>query len=171
MEKFVKSPLIKFFSFVEDNFFYVSLFITFFTAVFISLGALLRYFFDKPIPAGFEISEEYLMPAIFFLAVSAIYTRGGHVRVTLFLRYIPSSIQKVIQVFFNLLCLGYSILLAYGGAIITYNAIINKEYSISILAYPLAPAYAFVLIGFSLLSIRLTISLFDKETSSESVKN
>ncbi|MCL4442426.1 MAG: TRAP transporter small permease [Firmicutes bacterium] len=146
--------------FIEDKCFSAGLAIAFLMTIFISLDAASRYLLDRPISGGFEITEEYLMPALFFLAVSAVYKMGGHVRVTMFIRYIPSFLMRPLQVIMDLLGIAFSVLVAYGAAVTTAKAVQFQEYSISILAYPLAPAYAMALIGFGLLSIRLIISLF-----------
>lgn len=146
--------------FVEDKCLAASYIIALAMTFFITLDAASRYIFRKPIPGGFEITEEYLMPALFFLAVSAIYVRGGHVRVTMLLKYIPLPVRRFLRFLNTLLSLGFSALVAYGGYIVTGKALHSGEYSNSILAYPMAPAYAFILLGFGLLSIRLLFTVF-----------
>lgn len=155
-----KTYFVKVIDFVENKLLVLSIIITFVMTIFITIDAITRYLFDAPIPGAFELTEEYFMPVLVALALSAIYTRGGHVRVTMFLRYIPKSLKRPIAVIMDLLALVFAFIVTYGGMLTTINAIKSNEYSISILAYPLAPAYGLVALGFGILTIRLIISLF-----------
>lgn len=155
-----KPSFIKVMDFVETKLLALSMIIAFFMTIFITVDAISRYLFNAPIPGAFELTEEYFMPTLVALALSAIYTRGGHVRVTLFLKYIPESLKRPIAIILDLFALVFAFLVTYGGMLTTVNAIKNNEYSISILAYPLAPAYGLVALGFGLLTVRLIISLF-----------
>lgn len=153
---------------IEKVCLYVSLFSTALMMFLISVDALARYLLNSPIVGTYEITEDYLMVALVFLALSYTYTQGGHVRVTLFLRFVPPSIMAPINVFFNLLALGFFLLLTYGGWNIFIRAVHLGEFSSSILRYPLAPAYFLVPLGSFLLCVRLlqdtVLSLIGRKT-------
>ncbi len=141
--------------YIEKYCFYLSLFSTVAMMLLISVDAVVRYLFNHPITGTFEITEEYLMVALVFLALSNTYTHGGHVRVTLFLRFIPSSIKLPVNILFALLGLGFFALLTYGGWNIFIRAAHEREFSEGLLQYPLAPAYFLIPLGSGLLCIRL----------------
>ncbi|MCL6612008.1 MAG: TRAP transporter small permease [Peptococcaceae bacterium] len=124
-------------------------------AVFITLDVTFRKLFDKPITGCFEITEDYLMVALVFLSLSYVYKQGGHVRVTLFLRFLPSSWMRPLNVLLGMMSLGFFGLVAVMGWKTTLRAIEFKEFSSSVLAYPLAPAYFMVALGAALLCLRI----------------
>lgn len=128
--------------------------------LFITMDAVTRYIIGIPIPGAFELTEEYFMPALVFLALSAVYRKGGHVRVSLLLKHIPRPFKRPISYIMDLLSLLFSLIVAYGASITTFAAIQGHEKSMSVLAYPLAPAFAVAMIGFGFLTIRLLISFF-----------
>jgi len=124
-------------------------------AVFITLDVTMRKLFDKPITGCFEITEDYLMVALVFLSLSYVYKQGGHVRVTLFLRFLPASLTGLINILLGIMSLGFFGLIAVLGWKTTMRAIELKEFSSNVLAYPLAPAYFLVALGSALLCLRI----------------
>lgn len=141
-------------SFIEDKFLWCSLLLLVIMTLFITGDAAARYIFGNPVPGGYEISEEYLLPALTFFALSAVYVMGGHVRVTMLVDILPKSIMKPINFIQDILCLAFSLLVTYGAFLTTVKAFANGEYSNSILAYPMGPAYGIVFLGFCLLTLR-----------------
>jgi TRAP-type transport system small permease protein len=142
-------------SHIEKFCFSLSLFSTVAMMLLISIDAVVRYFLNHPITGTYEITEEYLMVALVFLALSNTYTHGGHVRVTLFLRFIPSSVKLPVNILFALLGTAFFALLTYGGWNIFIRAVHEREFSDGLLQYPLAPAYFLIPLGSGLLCIRL----------------
>lgn len=114
-----------------------------------------RKFFHQPIPGSVEITEDYLMVALVYLAMSYVYTQGGHVRVTLFRRFIPGSIKLPVDTVLNLFALLFFVILTARGWATTLRAIKFHEFSSCILAYPLAPAYFILTLGGALLCVRI----------------
>ncbi|MHB8090395.1 MAG: TRAP transporter small permease [Syntrophales bacterium] len=125
----------------------------------ITFDASGRYFFDHPITGTYEFCEEYLMVIIIFLALSFTYVLGGHVRVTVFLRFIPKAIQRWLSVINDLLGLIFFILLTVASWGVAMRALEMHVVSNNILQYPLAPSFLIVPIGSGLLALRLFQSL------------
>lgn len=125
----------------------------------ITVDVTLRKAFNHPIPGGFEITEDYLMVGIVYMALSYIYLQGGHVRVTIFLGIIPKALKRPLDIILNLFSLGFFVLVAIGGMMTFLRAVSYGEFSSSILAYPLAPAYFLVPLGSILLCIRIIESI------------
>ena len=141
-------------SYVEDKLLWVSLIVLLFMTFFITADATSRYIFGLPVPGGFEISEEYLLPTLSFMAMSAVFVMGGHVRVTMVVDKLSKSIMRPINFIQDILMLGFSLLVTYGAFLTTIKAFEKGELSNSMLAYPMAPAYGMVLLGFGILSLR-----------------
>jgi len=59
-----------------------------------TLDGLGRYLFNRPIAPAYEITEQYLIVAVVFLAMGFVYKEGGHVDVTLLYDKLPQSVQK-----------------------------------------------------------------------------
>ncbi|MGQ9825116.1 MAG: TRAP transporter small permease [Desulfotomaculales bacterium] len=122
-----------------------------------------RKFFHQPIKGSVEITEDYLMIALVYLAMSYVYTEGGHVRVILFRRFIPNFIKLPLDTVLNLLGLLFFVLLAWRGWATTLRAIQYREFSSCILAYPLAPAYFILTLGAALLCVRILETIISPE--------
>lgn len=121
---------------------------------------IMRKIFGSGIPSLYEITEDYLMVAMIFLAISYVQRIGGHVRVTLFEKYIPRRYRPLIKKISDVLALVlFVLILVYGGqsAVEAFNA---GELSTSELAYPMAPALFLVPIGAFLTCLRILKSLF-----------
>lgn len=114
-----------------------------------------RKFFDAPVPGSVELIEDYLMITLVYLAMSYVYTQGGHVRVVLFRKFIPVHLRSPVDVVLNVLAFVFFALVAGGGLSTALRALKFKEYSSCILAYPMAPAYFILTLGSIFLCIRI----------------
>ncbi|WP_027717509.1 TRAP transporter small permease [Desulfovirgula thermocuniculi] len=118
-----------------------------------------RKFFRHPIPGSVEINEEYLMVTLVYLAMSYVYVQGGHVRVTLFRRFLPPSFLRAIDPCLNALGLLLFALIAFYGWQKALKAWRFGETTSCILGYPLAPAYFLLTLGAALLCVRIAESV------------
>ena len=122
---------------------------------FTSIDVLSRKIFNYSIPSLFEFTEEYLMVALVYLSISYVYVLGGHIRVTLFLKYIPKVIKPVLDRFLMLcgfILFGYIAIIGWEKAIRAFHF---SETSNSFIAYPLGPSFLLIPIGAGLLAIRI----------------
>jgi TRAP-type C4-dicarboxylate transport system permease small subunit len=115
----------------------------------------------------YGITEEYLMVALVFLSISYVYSKGGHVRVTLFEKYIPRHAKLIIDKIIEIMALSFFLLLAVAGWQAAFEAWEFNEISSSGLGYPLAPAIFMVFLGCAATSLRIMISLLGGESASE----
>lgn len=122
----------------------------------ISADALARYLVDQPITGAYEITEEYLLPVLIFLGLSYSYRAQAHVRVTLFLRFIPAGrVRETIAQAMELLGLVYAAALAFGGWKLAADGLRLSARTSSMLGFSLAPSYALVILGTGWLAIRI----------------
>lgn len=100
-----------------------------------------------PIAGAVEIIEEYLMVAIVFLAMGFAYGEGRHIRIELFERWLPWIGRAPVRMGVAAVSLVYFALIAWQGLGQTREALAIDKRSASELAYPMAPAYALVVVG------------------------
>lgn len=125
-----------------------------------TIDLLIRKFLDVSILGLYEFTEEYLMVAAVFLALSHVYAVGGHVRVTLFEHLVPPSLRapwRYLQLALGLALFG---LIAVKGWEAAIDAWRFDEVSMSALGYPMAPALMLVPIGSAMLCLRIIQGFF-----------
>jgi TRAP-type transport system small permease protein len=110
---------------------------------------------NRPIPGAVEITEEYLMVAIVFLAIGFTHTEGRHIRIELFERIVPALGGPIVRIAVSAISLGYFALIAYQGGAQTAYALRIDQRSASELGYPLGPAYALVVVGSGMVCVWL----------------
>lgn len=124
-----------------------------------TLDVLARKLFDYSLPSLFEFTEDYLMVALVFLSLSHVFTAGGHVRVTIFEKFIPVGLRRPLKLLLDLPALGMFGLIAVLGWNNAARSLQFGEVSSSLLAYPLAPALFLVPLGSALLCLRIVQSM------------
>lgn len=140
---------------VEKFCFGLSKFALFAIMVCTSIDVLALKIFNLAIPSVYEFTEEYLMVALVYLSLSTIMVIGGHIRVTLFLHWIPKAVRPVLD---RVLMFGGLVLfgsIAFLGWETAMQAFEFGETSNSYMAYPLGPSYLLIPIGAGLMSIRI----------------
>ena len=123
----------------------------------IVLDVFLRFGFNRPIPGTMEITGEYFMVIIVFLALSYTYKLGAHITIDIFSVKFPKLVQDLIKVVSNIFVIA---LMGYTFYVNLELAIENFQRNIltsSSLKYPMAPAYLILSFGFLLLSFRLVL--------------
>lgn len=108
-----------------------------------------------PVAGAVEITEEYLMVAVVFLAMGFTHREGRHIRIELFERWLPWIGHRAVRMAVTAISLVYFVLIAWQGLSQTLEALAIDKRSASELAYPLAPAYALVVIGSVVMSLWL----------------
>jgi TRAP-type transport system small permease protein len=100
-----------------------------------------------PVPGAVEVTEEYLMVAIVFLAMGFTHLEGRHIRIELFERWMPWIGGAFVRILVAAISLAYFALIAWQGLDQTREAFAIDKRSTSELNYPMGPAYALVVIG------------------------
>jgi len=123
---------------------------------------LSRKFLNYSIPSLYEFTEDYLMVSLVFLTISYVYTAGGHVRITLFEKYLSPRFKGPWEKVHQFMALVLFFFIAVKGWDAAVQAYEFNEMSNSILAYPLAPALLLVPVGSGLLCLRIIQALFNE---------
>jgi TRAP-type C4-dicarboxylate transport system permease small subunit len=100
-----------------------------------------------PVAGAVEVTEEYLMVAIVFLAMGFTHLEGRHIRIELFERWIPVLGGAFVKIAIEAISLVYFALIAWQGMDQARGAFAIDKRSTSELNYPMGPAYALVGIG------------------------
>ena len=123
--------------------------------VLITCDSFGRYILNSPIVGLTEFVEEYLMAATVFLGMSYTYKEGGHVRVEVFLRFIPKALHDMAKRILSIIIALLFGLIANQAWSLTERALKYDQVSAGAWAYPLAPAYFLVVLGSGLMCARL----------------
>ena len=108
-----------------------------------AIGRTLRI----PVPGAVEITEEYLMVAIVFLAMGFTHAEGRHIRIELFARWIPWLASVAVKIGIEAVSLAYFALIAWQGLDQARSAFAIDKRTTSELNYPMGPAYSLVVVG------------------------
>lgn len=130
--------------------------------VWIFSDAIGRYVFNAPIPGTLEVTEEYLMVFVVFLAMGYTQRLDGHVRADVFLTYMPTKSLPVIQQINRIATLLFAIIVIITGVQQFLSAVELKSVSRGVLAYPLAPAYLIMVFGMSVFALRLILEIITR---------
>lgn len=83
-----------------------------FSSLLLFLNVIMRYIFLYPIYWAEELSR-YLMVWMIFVGASQVTIKGGHVAVDIVPRLLPKKINMILGLLVNLVCILFSIVLAY----------------------------------------------------------
>ena len=126
--------------------------------------ALGRYLFIRPIVGAFEITADYLLVALVFLASSYSYRTGSLVRVTI----VIDKVGRRAHLVGNYIAQVVSILVAAGlvvaSAMQARRTLATGTLSNSLLPYPLGPAHVLASLGLLMMTVRLIADIWRVKT-------
>jgi len=117
-----------------------------------------RFFFNKPLQGGVEISQ-LLLAWILFLPLAYALFRGAHVQVTILLMYLSRRHKLIAETIITILSLGLFGLAIYAGWNYFWESISVGETMAAPIWLPLWLAKLAALLGFLLIFIQLCINL------------
>jgi TRAP-type C4-dicarboxylate transport system permease small subunit len=111
-----------------------------------------RYILNKPITGAFEVSTNYLMVALAFLAMGYGYCEGVHVRVDFLANRLPNYLRSWVNTFVQVVSILYIGFLIFTTTQQALRVASSHTVLSSIEIIPLWPAYMIVPLGlFSML--------------------
>lgn len=120
-----------------------------------AFDAISRYVFEAGITGAYEVTERYLMVILVFLSISYVQKVDGHIRLDILFERFPQKLQDSLNIVYYLLAAALMFFIGYGGAMITYNAVVNNLQMSGLVNYPLWLSYIWIPIGSFLVVIRL----------------
>jgi TRAP-type C4-dicarboxylate transport system permease small subunit len=108
---------------------------------------LARYILNKPVTGAFEISTNYLLVALVFLAMAYGYCQGVHVRVDFLVVHLPKQVKLLVDHLVQVISLLYIAALVVAT---TQHALrVHSSHTVmsSLEMIPMWPAYLIVPVG------------------------
>jgi TRAP-type C4-dicarboxylate transport system permease small subunit len=119
----------------------------------------LRFFFNQPLPASWEISE-ISMPYIVFFPFAYTTTINAHVRVSLLRDLMSPKIQLRFDMVSNLICFFICALLTYWSALRFWESFITNEEILAAIKLPWWVGKMAMPIGMGMFTIRYLMQFF-----------
>jgi len=133
-------------------------------SILVALGFLLvtdsflRVIWGKPFGGSQEVAETILVWVVFASLAYALIT-GIHVRVILFVMYLPSRLRSGCEIFSNAVgFIGFAIF-TWAGWRLFWVSLVEGRISMALLGLPLAIPSVFIPIGCALMSLQFLIQL------------
>jgi TRAP-type C4-dicarboxylate transport system permease small subunit len=118
----------------------------------------MRYFFNSPLQWSYQVISSYLMPGLFFMAVSHTLKAHGHVAVDIVHNYVGPRTRYVFEALASLVALPVFALCSWVSSNKTLADIQTAAVESSGLAIPTWTVSIMLPIGFGLLTLRLLMN-------------
>jgi len=143
---------------VEKFFSVISWIVALAVSALIVVDIVMRFLFDMPLPATWEISEVF-MPLIVFLPFAYTLAIDAHVKVTLFKDRMPPKMQLASGIFSNAISFVICAMITYWSAIRFWESFIINEEILAAIKIPWWIGKGAMPVGFGLFAIRFLILL------------
>jgi len=120
----------------------------------------LRYLFNAPLQWSYEVISSYLMPGLFFMAVSHTLKANAHVAVDILHNYVRRTTRYVFEAVCTVVALPVFALCTWVSAQHTWNDWQSAATSTSGLAVPTWTISLMLPLGFGMLSLRLLLNAY-----------
>lgn len=144
---------------VEAVFLYASVMAILAMMVLVSIDALARYVFGRPLQFQYELTENYLMVAAMLLPLAYVTRQGQHIAVDAFVHLLPSAFQVVVRYLASLGMIALLLAVTYGSGRTALEAFINNETTFGVIDWPVGWSRIWVPLGCGLFAIRLIVDL------------
>jgi TRAP-type C4-dicarboxylate transport system permease small subunit len=117
-----------------------------------------RYLFSRPILVAYELTTNYLMVAVVFLAMPYAYRQGANVRVTFLVERLGQTPRLVIDHLVQIVSIAYCAALVY-ATVQQARHVFGTGTTFATLDLPLWPAHAMVSAGLFLTALMMLLDL------------
>lgn len=131
---------------------------TFGMMLLMTVDAAGRYLFNRPILAAYELTTNYLMVAVIFLALPYAYRQGANIRVTFLVDRLGPSPRLVIDHLVQVISILYCAALVFATAQQARH-VLSTGTTFATLDLPLWPAHVVVSAGLFLTTLMMLIDL------------
>jgi TRAP-type C4-dicarboxylate transport system permease small subunit len=128
-------------------------------AVITAIDVVMRYALNAPLVWAYELISDYLMVAIFFLAIGATQRRGQNIGVDILARRLPDRARAALAAVSLILMIVYVGLMGHAGWGVFLDAWDSGDVLAGVIPWPRWPALILVPIGAVLLLLRLIADL------------
>jgi TRAP-type C4-dicarboxylate transport system permease small subunit len=131
---------------------------TFGMMLLMTVDAAGRYLFNRPILAAYELTTNYLMVAVIFLALPYAYRQGANIRVTFLVDRLGPTPRLVIDHLVQVISILYCAALVFATAQQARH-VLSTGTTFATLDLPLWPAHVVVSAGLFLTTLMMLIDL------------
>ena len=131
---------------------------TFGMMLLMTVDAAGRYLFNRPILAAYELTTNYLMVAVVFLALPYAYRQGANIRVTFLVDRLGPSPRLVIDHLVQVISILYCAALVFATAQQARH-VLSTGTTFATLDLPLWPAHVVVSAGLFLTTLMMLVDL------------
>lgn len=142
---------------IDSVFFFIAQIAVFIMMLLTTADAAMRYIFNHAIIGAFYFSEKYLMVIVVFLSISYVMKMGGHIRIDMFLRYLPKTLVKVLDIIYPLLAATLMFAIAYQSMHVTIGYYVTKSVEAGLIPWPIWLSWIWVPIGAYMFTLRLLL--------------
>ena len=143
---------------IEEFFTVISWIVIIFITLLVVTDVTLRYLFNNPLPAAWEIAE-VCMPAIVFLPFALTATLNQHVKVCLVRDRVSPVVQKLFDILNYSMCIVMCSLLTYWSWIRFWGSFVSKEEILAAIYIPWWPGKLAMPIGMAVFTVRYLLLL------------
>ena len=124
-------------------------------ALIISLDTFLRYAFNAPLQVSYELVSYYLMVVFVYFGVSATFTAGDHVNITIFRDSMPPRVVALVDFCWVMVAAVIFGIMVYGNWHNVVDAWVYKDFLFGYIPWPAWLSYLPIPLGVSILVLRL----------------
>jgi len=117
-----------------------------------------RYLFNRPILAAYELTTNYLMVAVIFLAMPYAYRQGANIRVTFLADRLGRSPRLVVNHAVQVVSILYCAALVY-ATFQQARHVLSTKTTFATLDLPLWPAHLVVAVGLFITTLMMLLDL------------
>jgi TRAP-type C4-dicarboxylate transport system permease small subunit len=155
---------------IEKGLTVVSWVVTIAVTLMIVTDILLRFFFNRPLPATWEISE-VCMPAIVFMAFAYTLTLDQHVKMSLVKERVSPRAQMIFEMATNLISFGFCALLTYWSWLRFWTSFVINEEILAPVYVPWWPGKLMMPIGMAFFTLRYFMKFLNNMMRQDVEKN
>jgi TRAP-type C4-dicarboxylate transport system permease small subunit len=135
----------------------LSALILFVTMGIVAADVAMRYIFNQPFMWSHDVVSLYLLPAVFYLALSRTFEVHGHIGVDILQYSLSDKLRRLCQVAIGLLSAGLFGVITYLGAIRAIGEYTDGAVISGLIEWPTWLSVAFVPLGSMIITLRLVI--------------
>lgn len=125
----------------------------------VGVDVLMRYIFNRPLALVYDLVGHYLLPAVFFLAISCTNRTRGHIAVDLFKNRLSTVPRRLAEAFGALVGLVLFGTIGWLGLLRALDSFAHDERLLGAVAWHVWISDALVPIGCGVLVVRLVITI------------
>lgn len=118
----------------------------------VAIDVVARYFFNRPLAWVFEMTEYFMLYAVFF-GIAALVRRDRHVRIDIVVQSLNPRAQLVLDLICSVLATLTCGIAAYYSAISTYSHYLRKVMTYGLYPMPKWALIAGICLGFTLATV------------------